>query len=112
MKEKLIPAPLNQKDIMEDALFDELFDYDTGYIEDKGCVLGFINKHPVALVWSFGSNAIRIFPNGMVDNMGDAKYSVISKLEAMNHEPDCQTICKIRQDKVSVYASFYYKPEE
>ena len=112
MKEKLTPAPLNQKDIVEDFLFEALFDYSPGYIEDNKCVMGFINSHPVSLVWSFGSHTIRIYPNGNVDNVEEAKQSIISKLDEMNREPDCQTICKISQDEVSVYASFYYKSEE
>ena len=74
--------------------------------------MGFINNHPVSLVWSFGSNTIRIYPNGNVDNVEESKQSIIKKLDEMNHEPDCQTICKISQDEVSVFASYYYKPDE
>ena len=52
MTDKLTPAPLNQKDIMEDALFENLFDYLPGYVESNHCALGFINDEPVAVDWS------------------------------------------------------------
>lgn len=110
--EELIPAPLNQKDIMADALFDQLFDYLPGYVEDNKAVLGFIDGHPVALTWQFNSHVIRIWTLRDIDNCYASKCSIIKKLEEMNSEKDCQTFCEIRDLLLSVEASFYYRPEK
>ena len=110
--EKLCPAPLNQKDIMEDALFEQLFDYLPGYVEDNHVVLGFIDKHPVAILWRFNSNVIRIWPVVEIDNVGEAKKAIIKRLEEMNGYGDCQTCCKIEILQTSVKVSFYYQNED
>lgn len=57
--EQLSPAPLNQKDILEDVLFEQIFD-DGNYMcnerEKPHVVLGFIHDIPCMLEWSFNSN--------------------------------------------------------
>lgn len=109
---ELIPAPLNQKDIMADALFDQLFDYLPGYVEDNKAVLGFIDGHPVALLWKFNSNEIRIWPIREIDNIDEAKRSIIKVLEKLNVDTAAQTFCEIKDLLLSVSARFYYRPEE
>ncbi len=110
MKEELIPAPLNQKDIMEDALFDELFD-NSDYVECDHCALGFIGKQPVSVQWSFNHNSIRIWPQRSICDHDKAKRAIIRKLTEMNNEPDAQTFCTITDLLFSIVAKFYYKPE-
>ena len=111
MTDKLIPAPLNQKDILEDALFEQIFDYLPGYIEDNRVVLGFIDHHPVALIWQFNSNAIRIWPIRDIDNIETAKECIKKKLEELNKDEDNQTFCKIEDMLLSIRAEFYYREE-
>lgn len=67
MEKKFIPMPLDDKNIMTDALAEELFD-DGKYIEKvhRGLnvgvhvMLGFIGNDPHTIVFVFGSNALRV----------------------------------------------------
>jgi hypothetical protein len=110
MTDKLTPAPLNQKDIMEDALFENLFDYLPGYVERNHCALGFINDEPVAVDWSFGSHVIHIWPHNYKKH-DEAMNTIVKKLEEMNADKDCETYCEIQKGKFQVTASFYYREE-
>lgn len=69
--DKLTPAPLNQKDILEDALFEQIFDGEN-YLFDESfkphVVLGFIDNIPCMLEWSFNSNNIMITPLRIQNN--------------------------------------------
>ncbi len=114
--EQMIPAPLNQKDIIEDALFEEIFD-DGDYVENKGkpyIVLGFIHDIPCMLEWSFNSNNITITPLKIQNNQSWTNEIIILRLTQYNEEPDAQTICDATEfaDPVGPYricASYYYK---
>ena len=114
MTDKLIPAPLNQKDILEDALFDELFEYMPGYVENNYIALGFINAVPIAVKWQFNDNTIDIYiDKQLVDDLDVATDLVLSRLEEINAYSGSQTYCEIsRYEKHGkITASFFYRPE-
>ncbi len=114
MTERLIPAPLNQKDIMEDALFDQLFEYNPGYVENDFTALGFINAVPVAVRWQFNDNTIDIYiDKRLVNDLNWATDLVRSRLEEINAYPDSQTYCEISEqgEQGKITASFFYRPE-
>lgn len=59
---KLYKAPINDKDILSDGVFDEIFGFGD-YIEvGHGCVLGGIDDRPYMLSWSFGDNSFYLKP--------------------------------------------------
>jgi len=118
MTEQLIPASLNQKDILEDALFEEIFD-GGDYVENEGkpyIVLGFIHDIPCMLEWSFNSNNVTITPLKIQNNQSWTDEIIILRLTQYNEEPDTQTVCDATEiaDPVGAYkisASYYYKPD-
>lgn len=118
--ELLSPAPLNQKDVLEDVLFEEIFD-DRNYIASERMkpytVLGFINDIPCMLEWSFNSHHIEITPLRIQNNQSWTDEIIILRLTQYNDEPDCMTICDATEvaDPVGPYkisADYYYKPDE
>lgn len=114
MTEQLIPAPLNQKDILVDALFDELFEIVPGYIENDDTVLGFINAVPVAVKWQFDSHIIDIYiDKRLVDDLDAATECVHYRLEDLNADTDSQSYCEISEQRGrgKITVSFFYRPE-
>ncbi len=117
--DKLSPTPLNQKDILEDALFEEIFD-DGDYVCNERIkphvALGFICDIPCMLEWSFNSNHIEITPLRTLNNQSFTNEIVILRLTQYNDEPDSQTICDATEvaDPVlceyKISAEYYYKP--
>ena len=115
-------APLNQKDIMVDGLFEDLFsDGWIGYIENNHQVMGWIQDIPVMLEWSFNVNQIKVTPLSGVGNASDidSVAEVIERrLTRYNDEDDCMILCKTsrfyKEDgmPVKVHAWYYYKPFE
>ena len=118
--ETLTPAPLNQKDILEDILFEQIFD-DGNYIATESAkphlVMGFIDDIPCMLEWSFNSHNILITPLKIKNNQSWTDEIIILRLTHYNDEPDCQTICDATEiaepaGPYKISASYYYKPEE
>lgn len=117
--ELLVPAPLNQKDILEDGLFESIFD-DGTYIEGSEMkpysVLGYIDGIPCMLEWSFNSNHIMITPLQIMHNQSWTDECIILRLTRYNDEPDCMTMCFATEwaepvGPTKISASYYYKEE-
>lgn len=118
--DKLSPAPLNQKDIFEDFLFEQIFD-DGDYMCNESIrphvALGFIHYIPCMLEWSFNSHCITVTPMKIQYNESWTAEVLTLRLTQYNDEPDCQTICDASEYKDTIgpfriSAAYYYKPEE
>lgn len=114
----LIAAPLNQKDIMEDVLFEQILEDFQDHVERDGQVLGWIDDIPVMIEWSFNSNQIIVTPMIIKENPSYTANIIKRRLKAYNNDETCETLCKthvcyaIESYPVKVYASYYYKREE
>lgn len=112
---KLSPAHLDQKDIMEDALFEQIFD-DMNYIENREgtTAVGYITNTPVLLEWKYGSNVMRIIPMGITKPDKEISDKITKVLQQYNDE-DCGTLCDVIVEcddfPIEIYASYYFKPE-
>jgi len=118
--DKLSPAPLNQKDILEDALFEQIFD-DGDYMCNERVkphvAIGFIHDIPCMLEWSFNSHCITVTPMKIENNESWTAEILILRLTQYNDEPDSQTVCDASdyQDlngPFRISAAYYYKPED
>ena len=118
--DKLSPAPLNQKDIMEDILFEQIFDngdYMCNEREKPHVAIGFIDEIPCMLEWNFNSHHITITPMRIQNNESWTAEILILRLTRYNDEPDSQTICDASEfcdvmGSFKISAAYYYKPEE
>lgn len=118
----LISAPLNQKDILEDCLFEELFsDGWNDYVENNGQVLGWIHGIPAMVEWTFNSNHIKVTPLSGVDSPSgiDAVADMIERrLTLYNDDEQCATLCATSRSygddgmPIKIHARYYYKPDE
>lgn len=115
----LTPAPLNQKDILVDALFEQIFDdeYIEGSMIKPNTTLGYIDGIPCMLEWTFGRNTITITPLQIMHNQSWTDECIILRLTKYNDDQDCQTICDATEwaDPIGPYkivASYYYKDSE
>lgn len=119
--DNLDPAPLNGKDIIEDGLFEQIFD-DDNYIQNQRTkpytVLGFIHGIPCMLEWTFNSNHIDITPLRTLENQSYTNEIIILRITQYNDEPECMTICDTTElsdpilGEYKISADYYYKPDE
>lgn len=115
--ENLTPAPLNQKDILDDLLFEQIFDYGEymgGERMKPHIALGFIHDIPCMIEWNYNSHYIMVTPMKIQNNVSWTAEILVLRLTQYNDEPDCQTICNATElagDQLKIQAAYYYKPE-
>lgn len=109
-EEKLTPALLNQKDVLEDALFEQIFDNEMYVAESTmkpNTALGYITGIPCILEWTWNDNTISVKP--LLAQSHTTHLRIISRLTMYNKDPYCPTVCKTEIEGDEVYASYFYK---
>lgn len=115
--ETLIPAPLNQKDVFEDVLFEQIFD-DGYYLSNEKVkphiVVGFIHDIPCMIEWGFNTHWITVTPMKIQNNVSWTAEILILRLTQYNDEPEGQVICDATElaDPLRISAAYYYKPND
>lgn len=111
---KVIPCPINEKDLCSDMLFEGLFDNDE-YCENKfGTVVGFINGGVAKLMYSFNSHVVflevldKTLDKGILKQVSQWLKSVEESVNdnAIDGSTSLKTVCLMVNNTCTI--SFHY----
>lgn len=107
-KREICPALLNQKDILEDALFDSIFDREDWVEVGKNYVLGGIDEKPYMIEWAFNTNQITFHP--CLETSDEDVYDVVSGIaDEINSDENGNIRAVILHDMSYYVLRFYFK---
>jgi len=103
-------APINEKDVLSDALLDALFD-NSNYIESKQKAVGFISGYPSLAEWRNNKLTVTFVSSGDARRViNDWRREIISRLIDRQDTP-LTTFTSVAEDS-DILCTFLFTPRE